>query len=251
MEIKSVFYWTYRIILILFLGSMVFLTGITVAIIVVRILPFARPLSANLSAVHSAPGAQFISAVYSPLASTAEANLIKRLKMTPLLPIFVATSILANSLKPVGHFFRKVFPRNNSQPSSGSIIADTVIMPDSPNPGPPSIDMAIPSISDSLGAEGGLSGIAPGDTFALERAKGKLLNLGFSFLFLLIVILCILMAASLFNYLIAAFNKQSKHALQGTIQLSEEIKALPSVIEEIREEIKPVVRKKTSTKKKK
>ena len=98
MESKKMFYWFSRIIILITLGTMIFLSGITMAIILVRVLPFVSPfLNANVSSISSAPGAQFVNAAFP--VREANSALLQRMRVDPLMPVLIGVSILRKILR--------------------------------------------------------------------------------------------------------------------------------------------------------
>lgn len=233
MKIEKGLLWLCRFLLLSALAVMIFFSGITLALFLVRVLPFVSPfLSANVSSISSSQGAQFISAAF-PVREANQA-ILNRVKLDPLLPFFVGVAIL-RKIKPVDNLFKRfVPPRNNV----GTAAANQ-----------PNLNMEIPDISNVFESDGSLSGVIPGDN--LRHFKGRYLNFSLSFLFVLLVIVFVFLTTWFITYFINSFNGQSKKLVSGTAQLSEELQALPAVLDEIYQKDVPIKKKTVSRSKKK
>ena len=230
MTLKNTFYWTARFLFLTLLAMIIFYSGTVLALIIVRTLPFVAPfLRSQESIISTAQGAQFINTVY-PVSSQA-VPLTQRLKIDPIMPLAIGISLI-RKIKPIDGLIRRFTPgvNNRTYPNSENSM----------------FDLDIPSVSSTSEA---LQGIAPGDSRALQQVKGQFLNLGLGLLFLLLLLFCIIVAVSIFKSLVVSFNNRSKQLVYDTAQLSDELRSLPSALQEIQKG-KMTVKKKTSTKKK-
>lgn len=233
---NKIFYWSSRFVLLVFLGTMIFLSGITMALVIVRVLPFVSPLlNANINAISRSQGAQFINAAY-PIGQNIPA--LQRMRMDPLVPLFIGVSIL-RKIKPIDNLLKRLVPPRNSATNPNNTASGSI---PSPN-----FQMQMPDASSVFDSDGSLTGVLSGDN--LNSVKGRFMNLGLSFLFLLIVAICVLISSHMFKLLIKSFNTQSKNLVRSTVQISEELKALPAILEELDKD-SPVVKKKAVTRRK-
>ena len=203
--------------------------------LITRIMPFISPLLvSNRNAITASQGAQFVNAVYP--VSTSNLPLWQRVKIDPLVPVMIGVSVLRR-IRPIDNLLKRIIRPGNHAPVS------------SPNNIPePDFSIEIPDLSSANNA---LQGIAPGDTHALERVKGNFLNFGLSLLFLVLVLICMFITTTALRYLINSFNTQSKNLVHGTVELSEEIRSLPALMEDLEKNSKPVKKKTVSKRTKK
>lgn len=235
MKTKDAIYWTARFAILGLLGTLILYSSIALAMIMVRTLPFVTQfLSSQSNVISSAQGAQFISTVY-PVSST-PVPLGQRIRIDPVLPLAIGISIL-RKIKPVDNLIKRFVPgpdNNGANSSNQNTINSSPFNLDIPD---------IPSTNQAL------NGIAPGDTGALSKVKGEFLNLGLAILFVLLVLLCTYIATSVLKSFVNMFNERSKDLVYGTAQLSDEIKALPTVVKEIQNGEVSVKKKSSATKK--
>lgn len=224
MTLNKALYWFLRLLLLLLLGSAIFLTGVTLAMLIVRVLPLTAFLTSNANTISRAQGAQFINAAYG--ISSLSGPWWQKIKIDPLVPAFIGISIL-KKIKPIDNLLKRIIPEQNGNYRGR-------------NANPSS------NYSFEIPDTGRLQGIAPGDSRALEKVKGHFLNIGLAFLFLLLVLFCIFIISSLFKSFVSSFNTQSKKLVYGTVELSKEIKALPAVMDDLKKNNKSVKKKATS-----
>jgi len=241
MKLEKVFYWSSRAVLLMVLSITIFLSGVTMAIVFLRIMPLVSPfLSANINQISGSRGAQFISAAF-PVREVNQ-NFMQRMRIDPLIPFFVSVAIL-RKIKPVDNLLKRFWPGVNGQPASSQV-------PQAGQVNLPSFDMEVPDISQVLEADGSLPGIVPGDT--LNSVRGRYLNFGLSLLFLLLALCFMLLTSWFMKVLVSSFNSQSKNFVSSAAEFSGEIKSLPAVIDELTTDSSPApVKKKTTAKSKK
>lgn len=234
MKLTKAFYWTARFMLLALLAIVIFYSGVALALIVVRTLPFITPfLTSQASSIQSGQGASFINAVY-PVSSSTIPSLQQRLRIHPAIPLAIAISLL-RKIPLIEGLVRRFIPPSGVNNESVQ------------NPGGVNFDLDIPSVSSASEA---VNGINVRDARALEKVKGHFLNLGLAFLFLILVVFCLVVSVSIFKSLIVSFNERSKDLVYGTAQLSEELQALPAVLEELQKEAEAEGKKTSVTKKK-
>ena len=123
-KIQTAFYWTARLILLLFLTSIIIYAGIGLTIILIRVIPYLAPyMRTNSDAITNATGGQFISTFYP--ASAQSGNIIQRLRVDPLTPVAIGVSLL-RKIKPLDNLLKKIIPplnntsNTNTNPITGS-----------------------------------------------------------------------------------------------------------------------------------
>lgn len=208
---------------ILFAAFMV-LTSILVTLVVTRALPLSAFLANHSNAINSAPGAQFVNAVF-PVNATGQAL---RARWSPWLPAIVGVSIVRKVIKPLDNFLKRTFPPSQNQATEAPSINN----------------MLIPSADQEL-----LDVLAGGTPSALAKQSGKIINLSLSFLFLILLLFCLLLTFMLIRKLVRAAGSGSKQLARSGAQFFGELRALPQTVKAISAEPKKVVRKRATKKK--
>ena len=196
----------------------VILVSILAALLITRALPMSVFLANHSNAINSAPGAQFVNAVF-PVNATGQAL---RARWSPLLPAIVAVSIVRKAFRPLDSFLKRVFPPSQNQATETPSVNN----------------MLIPSADQEL-----LDALASGAPGTLSKQSGKIINLSLSFLFLLLLLFCLLLTFVLIKKLISAANYRSKQLARTSARFGAELRALPQTVNAIVTDPKKVVKK--------
>ena len=200
------------------------LTSILVTLVVTRALPLSAFLASHSNAINSAPGAQFVNTVF-PANMTGQAL---RARWSPWLPAIVGVSIVRKAIKPLDNFLKRAFPPGQSQATEAPSINN----------------MLIPSADREL-----LDALAGGTPSALAKQFGKIVNLSLSFLFLLLLLFCLLISFVLIRKLVRSAGSGSKQLARSGAWFGTELRALPETMNAITAKPKRAVRKRTVKKK--
>lgn len=208
----------------LFTGFMV-LTSILVTLVVARTLPLSAFLANHSNAINAAPGAQFVNAVF-PAHATGQAL---RARWSPWLPAIVGVSIVRKVVKPLDNFLRRTFPPSQNQTAEAPSINN----------------MLIPSADQEL-----LDALASGTPSALAKQSGKLINLSLTFLFLILLLFCLLLTFLLIKKLVHGAGSGSKQLARSGAQFGAELRVLPQTMKDIVTEPKKATKKRAPKSKK-
>ena len=203
--------------LVLF-SIMVFMTSITIAILITRMLPLALFLSSNAGAINQAQGAQFVSNAYPGL-------LQPRFRWDPMMSMYVCVCIARKFIKPLDGLLNRLKPQNFNDSSSDLW------------------HMKLPETDTEV--LGGINDLVNNRRIS-KIVFGRVLNIFLSLLFLIIVAVCIFITVLLLKRLVYSGNSGFKQLLRIGAKLSEEIIALPATVREIYE-VKDTNKKKATS----
>lgn len=210
--------------LLMLFGAFIALSSILVTLVVTRALPISTFLANHSSVINSAPGAQFVNAVF-PVSATGQTL---RARWSPWLPAIVGVSIVRKVIKPLDNFLNRTFPLSKNQAAEAPSINN----------------MLIPSADQEL-----LDALAGGTPSALAKQAGKLINLSLSFLFLILLLFCLMLTFALIRKLFSGAGTSSKQLARSSARFAAELRALPQTLKAVVAEPKKVARKRAGKKK--
>jgi len=232
MTTKNFLYWFSRFLLLALLATITLYSGVALAIIMIRTLPYLTPfVNSQASVINNGQGSHFVNAIFQ---GASQAPWHQKIRVDPALPVFIAVALI-RKIGPLNNLINRFIPNQNNSSSNSNQNNPNLYNLEAPD---------LPSAGQALNSMGG------GNAAQRQQATGHVLNFMLTFLLLLLAALCIVLVVSIFRYLVVSVNRGSKDLLYGTAQLSDELKSLPAAIKKMQTP-KKSVSKRTSTAKKK